>query len=54
VTLRLKLSAKLRTAVARALHKHKKVTAKITVIVRDAGGNPTVLKTIIRLKLRGG
>jgi hypothetical protein len=51
-TLRLTLSKKARTAAARALGRRKNVTARITVIVRDSAGNPTRLKTTIKLKLR--
>jgi hypothetical protein len=50
--LKLKLSNKARTAAARALRKGKKVTAEITVTARDAAGKQTVLKTIVRLRLR--
>jgi hypothetical protein len=51
-TLRLVLSKKARTSAARALGKRKKVIAKLTVVVRDGAGNPTVLRTIVRLRLR--
>jgi hypothetical protein len=52
VTLRLKLPAKARTAARRALKKHRKVTVKLIVVVRDAAGNKASKHRTIRLKRR--
>jgi hypothetical protein len=50
LTLKLKLSARLRTAVRRALARHRKVRVKVKVVVKDAHGNRTSKTRTIRLK----
>jgi plastocyanin len=50
VKLRLKLSKKALRAVKRALHRGKKLRAKVAVAARDATGHETVRRQTIRLK----
>lgn len=49
-TLRLKISKKARTAIARALKAKKRVKATIRISARDASGNVATAKRTIRLK----
>ncbi len=49
VTLRLKLSKKALAAVKKALARHRKVRAKLTITARDVAGNTKTEKRIIRL-----
>jgi CSLREA domain-containing protein len=48
--LTLTLTKKARAAIKRALARHKKLGAKVTVTARDASGNRTVIRRTIRLK----
>jgi plastocyanin len=50
VKLRLKLSKKALRAVKRALHRGKKLRAKVAVTARDATGHETVRRQTVRLK----
>lgn len=50
VTLRLKLSAKARRAIKRALRRHKTVTIELTIRVSDAAGNTRTRARTIKMK----
>ena len=49
-TLKLKVSKKGLRAIKRALRKHKKVSAKLKLSLRDAAGNTTVKRRTIKLR----
>jgi hypothetical protein len=49
-TLALKLSKKAQAAAARALGRLRRVQAKVTVTIRDAAGNASLLGRTIRLR----
>jgi lysophospholipase L1-like esterase len=49
-TLKLTLSEQALRAIKRALRKHKKVSAKLTIKARDAAGNTTVKRRTIKLR----
>lgn len=49
-TLKLKLSRRARAAARRALRAQREVTVRVTVVVRDAAGNPRTLHWEIRLR----
>jgi ribosome-associated protein YbcJ (S4-like RNA binding protein) len=48
--LKLKFSKRVLKATARALRRHRKVRARVTVTVKDAAGNATTQRRSIRLK----
>ena len=52
VTLKLKLSRKVREAATRALKQRKRVRGKLKVVAKDASGNTTSKRRSIGLKLR--
>jgi lysophospholipase L1-like esterase len=49
-TLKLKLSEQAQRVIRRALRKHKKVSARLTITARDAAGNTTVKRRTIKLR----
>lgn len=49
-TIKLRLSRRARIAARRALRARRHVTAGVTVVVRDAAGNPRTLRRKIRLR----
>jgi hypothetical protein len=53
VALKLRVPAKAAGAARRALRRHRKIRASLTVTVADAAGNTTTLKRTVRLVLRG-